>query len=114
MSEWCLSSRQGARAHSKGGVFGVAWVPRVPPEVAEVGGASSPRGESVMSEAMMKEENGIVRESVEREFGDSFYQVTVTAHKGERVSVEAELLDSGERWSSAQSVVLRSRQGESL
>ena len=51
-----------------------------------------------MSEAMMKEENGIVRESVEREFGDSFYQVTVTAHKGERVSVEAELLDSGERW----------------
>ena len=97
-SEWCLSSRQGARAHFQGGVFGVAWVPRVPPEVAEVGGASSPRGESVMSEAMMKEENGIVRESVEREFGDSFYQVTVTAHKGERVSVEAELLDSGERW----------------
>ena len=41
---------------------------------------------------------GIISESVDREFGDSLYQLTVTAHKGDTVSVEAELLDSGERW----------------
>ncbi|QDZ24937.1 hypothetical protein HOP50_15g74800 [Chloropicon primus] len=40
----------------------------------------------------------ICTESVEREFGENFYQVTVSAHKGDTVSVEAELLDSGERW----------------
>ena len=52
----------------------------------------------VTSSPATARETGIVCESVEREFGETFYQITVTAHKGDTVSVEAELLDSGERW----------------
>ena len=44
------------------------------------------------------ESNVIISETVERVFGKRTYQLRLSALKGDTVCVEAELLDTGERW----------------